>query len=139
MTVSVKNFTDLISFTPAPAAIPEPWLTGDTFKWILDYEDPQSEVVIVPEGFAFDGASVPPIPFVRLLFPRVHPLYMQSAALHDYCLQHQRHRFSRSEIDYIFEEALIAQKNPDWRVSGMYQGVSIWGKLSERKKYYLVA
>ena len=128
------KFTNATGFTPAPVDVPEPWLTTEAFEWVLVYGDPSQGSVIVPAGFPFDGASIPPP--VTLLLPRVHPSYMQSAALHDWLLKHERHRFSRHEIDLIFKEALRAQKNPPWRVNAMYAGVRPWGIVSEGRGYW---
>jgi len=133
---NVLKFTSKISFLASPDGVEEPWLTGQSFRWLLDYNDQSKGEIVVPAEFPFDGASVPPIPFVRIFFPRVHPAYMQSAALHDWCLKHERSRFSREQIDKIFREALEAQKNPGWRIRGMYLGVSLFGKLSEGDDYY---
>lgn len=136
MTFVPVKFTATTGFRASDYDIPEPWLTTETFRWLLEYDSPDAGEIIVPAGFPFDGASIPPIPVLRLIFPRVHPAYMQSAALHDWCLQHERHRFSRYEIDLIFREALQAQRNPKWRVNGMFRGVSLWGRALERKNYW---
>jgi len=135
----ISKFTSSIGYIPAPPTVPEPWLTAESFRWLLDFDDPSKGEIIVPAFFPFDGASVPAIPVIRIYFPRVHPGYMQSAALHDWCLKHERHRFSREEIDLIFAEALLAQKNPEWRIVGMYAGVSAFGKLIEGEEYYVAA
>lgn len=134
----IKKFTSNISFFPSPWNGYEPWATHDAFEWELVYNQPEHGRIVVMAGFYFDGASVPALPFLRLLFPKVHPKYMQSAALHDWCLKYERHRFSRNDIDLIFRQALIAQGNPKWRVNGMYLGVSLFGKLTEWRDYYRV-
>lgn len=132
--MTVSKFTKATGFMATPLTTKEPWRTTLSFKWVIDMADPEGDRVVVPQGFDFDGASVPwPL---TAIFPRVHRTYMQSAALHDWCLKHERHRFSRNDIDLMFKSALIAQRNKPWRVMGLYWGVKLFGIIVERRGYF---
>lgn len=109
------------------------WRTLKSFWWRL-HDDEWSPLIYVPAGFVFDGATVPP--GLTAIYPRAHPLYLQAAALHDYCLTHLRHELSRCQIDCIFRDAMIALGNPEWRAASMTAGVVGFGMAVERAQYY---
>ena len=130
------KFTNAIGYEITPPEVKEPWQTAQAFDWLLDYAAKDGEKITVSKGFAFDGASTPAIPGIRVIFPRIHPMYIQAAALHDWCLKHERHRFTRAEIDNIFKEALEALNNSNARVRSMYNGVKLFGIITEGYKNY---
>lgn len=53
----------------------------EPLAWIVDYDDPDSEVVLVPAGSDSDGASKPRWSWFFLGHPFAHP---RSALIHDY-------------------------------------------------------
>jgi hypothetical protein len=93
--------------------------------------------VEIRKGFYTDGATVPW--WAKWVFPRVHARYMREAVLHDWCLKHERHRFSRNDIDKIFGGALVHAHNKPITSTAMYLGVTAFGRISERKKYGEIA
>lgn len=78
------------------------WEVLGGFRYLVSSADAPSEIIRVPAGFVFDGASVP-LPF-RLLLPMAHPDYIQAAALHDWMLKSGR--YTRRYCDAVFHEAL---------------------------------
>ncbi len=78
------------------------WQLAEGFRYAVGSLDAPSDVIEVPEGFIFDGASVP-LPF-RALVPMAHPAYIQAAALHDWMLESGR--YTRRHCDRVFHEAL---------------------------------
>jgi hypothetical protein len=88
------------------------WEVWEGFRYAVSDLDKPTEVITVPEGFIFDGASVP-LPF-RILVPMAHPDYIQAAALHDWMLESGL--YSRKHCDHIFHEALGVLGMPQvWR------------------------
>ncbi len=78
------------------------WQVVGGFLYAVGSLDAPAEVIGVPDGFRFDGASVP-LPF-RILVPMAHPDYIQAAALHDWMLESGR--YTRRHCDQVFHEAL---------------------------------
>lgn len=130
----MSSFTEASAFRPIwEGEHKGKWLVVEAFDWYLS-NDLTGPFIRVEAGFIFDGATVPhPL---TILFPRVHPSYMQAAALHDWLLKKERSGFSRQGIDLIFKEALKVLNNPKWRIWAMYNGVRSFGILAERHKYF---
>jgi uncharacterized protein DUF1353 len=78
------------------------WEVVYDFSYAVGSSRQPIEVIDVPYGFQFDGASVP-LPF-RILVPMAHPDYIQAAALHDWMLTCGR--WPRRYCDLVFYEAL---------------------------------
>lgn len=130
----VSNFTDPLAVEPFITARGKVrWRTLKAFSWQIHYKA-LSPSILVPEGFVFDGATVPW--GITLFLPRAHPLYLQAAALHDWMLTHERPYYSRCHIDQIFKDASRALDNPPWRVWALSFGVAIYGMIKERGGYY---
>lgn len=88
------------------------WQVFRGFSYAVGSLDAPTEVIDVPAGFQFDGASVP-LPF-RLFVPMAHPDYIQAAALHDWMLESRR--YTRTYCDAVFAEALGVLGMPKlWR------------------------
>jgi hypothetical protein len=84
---------------------------------------PGTPLLIVPEGFVTDFASVPRIPIAFLLCgDTAHP----AAALHDF-LYSTPHRTTRADADRILREAAISCGVPAWRAAMLYAGVRVGG------------
>jgi len=130
----MSSFTEASAFRPIwEGEHKGKWLVVESFDWFLS-SDLSGPFIRVEAGFIFDGATVPR-PFT-LIFPKVHPAYMQAAALHDWLLTNERSDFSRKEIDLIFKEALEVLNNPEWRVWTMFNGVKAFGLIYERGQYF---
>ena len=119
--IAVPNTaTGLARLLPPGLQRPQ-WEVVDGFRYAVGSLDTPVEVIAVPDGFRFDGASVP-LPF-RILLPMAHPDYIQAAALHDWMLESGD--YSRRECDRVFHEALGVLGLPDlWRWA-MFAGVRI--------------
>lgn len=104
------------------------------------------EVIVVPQWFEFDGASVPRL--LRSLIPPTEPSTILAVCLHDW-LYHIKGRqldyynnnkinkisknYSRIECDTMFYDALIAQGNSKLKCEAMFIGVSLFGRVYRNK------
>jgi hypothetical protein len=79
-------------------------------------------VIVVPEGFVTDFASVPRIPLVFLVAGDEGHL---AAVVHDFL--YSRQDVPRSLADAVFREAMGASGEPGWRSWLMWAGVRIGG------------
>jgi len=97
------------------------WQVRDGFRYAVGDLQQPAQIVVVPDGFVFDGASVPLL--FRALVPMAHPDYIQAAALHDWMLESGDH--TRRHCDHVFHEALGVLGMPAiWRAA-MFAGVRI--------------
>ena len=126
----MSSFTNASGFRPIP--LQGKWQVTEDFRWY--FEEVDGDSVIIPKGFIFDGASIP-FP-ITVVLPKVHPDYMQSAALHDYLLDNLRAILTRNFIDIQFYNSLRVLGNSKIRSWCMYQAVKNFGLLTEGKKYY---
>lgn len=98
-----------------------------------------SDLVVIPEGFIFDGASVPQI-FTNL-FPKSGARYDRAACLHDWLYATQT--TSRKEADDLFLEAMKADgvnwatRRTIYRAVRMF-GWSAWNKVKKHEANKLV-
>jgi hypothetical protein len=79
-------------------------------------------VIVVPEGFVTDFASVPRIPLVFLVAGDEGHL---AAVVHDFL--YSRQDVPRSLADAVFREAMGASGEPGWRSWLMWAGVRLGG------------
>ena len=96
----------------------------DYFSAILD------RVVVVPVGFASDGASVP-----RALWSIYPPFgkYLEAAVVHDYfCVTHEIDSVTAAKV---FREAMKVCGVNKWRRNKMYWAVRIGGPRFKCKKF----
>lgn len=92
-----------VSFRPPGWLDPE-WSLAAPMRYCVGSVDSE-ECYTVPEGYTFDGATVPwPL---TLVVPRTHSSYMGAAALHDYLYQYYHDRMTRGHADAIFCEAML--------------------------------
>jgi len=112
--------TGLKRFLPPGFQRPK-WEVIGGFSYVDVRPDESDREINVPDGFPFDGASVP-LPF-RLLVPMAHPNYIQATALHDWMLESGQ--YTRLYCDQVFYRALgvLGLANP-WR-KAMYVAVRI--------------
>lgn len=91
-----------------------------------------SDLVIIPDGFIFDGASVPKL-FTNL-FPKSGARYDRAACLHDWLYATQT--TTRKEADDLFLEAMKADgvgtitRRTIYRAVRMF-GWSAWNKVKK--------
>lgn len=142
----MSSFTAPITVTALRPAIPNwgiippgwtrpRWKLDSGFTYLVGAEDAPTDWVYVPDGFEFDGASVP-IPF-RGLLPMAHSSYLQAAALHDWMTGHPN--YPDAYADRVFLEALTVLRLPmPWRMA-MYVAVrigSVWRALTRKDQTY---
>ena len=83
--------------------------------------------VVIPRGFEFDGASIPP-----LLWPVIgspfDPRFVRAALIHDWL--YSSHLIDRKTADRAFQAVLIADGVTDWRAGLMYSAVRAGGLVA---------
>jgi hypothetical protein len=102
-------------------------------RLVYESDIPGVGIVIVPEGFVTDFASIPRLPGIRFLFP-VNDRHRLAAVVHDYLVR--RNDFNRHTADKVFLEAMKVLKVPRTRRRVMYYAVSAmtwWLKLRGKK------
>lgn len=83
-----------------------------------------SRMVVIPEGFDTDLASIP-----RILWPFMSPAYSDfigPSILHDY-LYRDRTWMVRREVDDVFHDALITNGLDRWTAWKMWLAVRLFG------------
>lgn len=120
--------TDRLAFENDPAirraprgqyALGEPmrvWLNGRRF--------------IVGEGFATDGASIPPLCWLLVGHP-YSPSSLRAAILHDWMLRERGHGLSSTRVHAVFYAALRADGVAWARARAMWLAVSWFGPAFE--------
>lgn len=87
---------------------------GKNYELIEDLsyyrEKNKNDIITIPKGFTFDGATVP-----RIFWSIIPPLgrYTRAACLHDYLIDvkwRKEKLITRKECDYIFLESMRAIK-----------------------------
>lgn len=86
-----------------PGLVANRWLTAEAFAFRSKIGMPDARFT-VPQGFAFDGASVPWV--LTAFVPRSHSDLLAAAALHDWLYVHAHRWVSREKADAVFREAL---------------------------------
>lgn len=84
----------------------------------------------IPEGFRYDGASVPWI--ASRLFPRKGRPYDRAACLHDYL--YATHLLTRKQADKLFYKAMLSDSVSKWRAYIVYQAVNLFGSSAYNAK-----
>lgn len=84
---------------------------------------------IIPEGFRFDGASIPL--GLRWMFPHGGRKFAP-ACLHDYL--YRTGVLSKNYSDLCFYEAMLENGVNKYKAKAMYLGVKYGGHLSWRKR-----
>jgi len=85
--------------------------------------------IIVPAEFISDGISSPPLPLVRLIFPRYDPRILEAAVVHDYlCLRAGKNKAERARADRVFRDMLLERTNKARAYLG-YAGVRVGAYL----------
>lgn len=81
---------------------------------------------IIPEGFEFDGASIPRFFWSYIGHP-FSPRFVKASLIHDYMCNGQ---FDRKIADRKFKELLKEAGVPSWKASIMYSAVRGYAKLN---------
>jgi hypothetical protein len=88
--------------------------------------------IVVPRGFASDGASVPRF-FWRIVFPPMDKLAIRAAIFHDYLYRKPGHGgYTRSEADMLFLSLMLLDGVRPDRALRAYTGVRLFGGGSWR-------
>ena len=110
-------------FMPVP--IPDSPKTGAIYSLASDFVFKAiGRIFVLPAGFEFDGASIPPILWPVIGSP-FDPAYMEAALLHDWL--YSTHIVTRREADVAFREQLVAHGVTDFRADMMFRGVRLAG------------
>lgn len=117
-------------FTTPLILIPqdEKWVLFDSFEYHIG-SYPSEEIIIVPNKFVTDLASVP-----RILWPILPPFgkYGKAAVLHDF-LYASGYK-TRKHCDQVFLEAMEVLNVPKWKRIPMYLAVRLFGFRAYRKR-----
>jgi len=136
--VPLRSDLDGVIRMAPPVSWPATYEVGEAFEYHVGSLDCPEYVVRVLEGFRFDGASIPL--FARFLLPRVHPQYLQAAAVHDWLYLYQTaHGRSRRWCDSVFLEAMQVLGTPLFWRRVMWAAVRVGGwrgwKKSKRMEF----
>ena len=103
------------------------WITTQDLQREVG-EEGSGNVITVPAGFVFDGATIPMV--FGQLFQRAEPCSINAACLHDWLYIHKDdYDFTRAEADKMFREACIACNTPERKAWCMYIGIRLGGWL----------
>ena len=94
------------------------WQTVESLVW-----NDETNEIIAPAGFIYDGASVPRI-FTNI-FPKSGSRYDRAACLHDFL--YATRMFNRKKCDEIFLEAMKFDKMTKWKAWVIYKSVRLFG------------
>ena len=75
------------------------------------YRTSDGQVINVPAGFVTDFASVPR--FLPIMYALCGNKVHEAAVIHDYL--YRMTNISRKRCDWIFDDAMKAEKQPAWR------------------------
>lgn len=118
----MSAFTTFTSIQPLPKA--KKRITTAPLTYCVGSED-SDEIITVPAGYEFDGASVPMI--FGWFIQRVEPDTIAAACIHDYLYTDGR-RYTLARSDYIFFEALMCTTSKR-KAFIMWLWVRMWGRL----------
>lgn len=115
------------------------YMNGKMFKLIESFEyhvgnENSLEIIIVPEGFITDFASIPRLFWTLIGSPAGE--YGKAAVIHDYLYSTQQ--YSRKKSDFIFYEAMGVLNVSTWKRWIMYKYVRFlgwfpWNKYKNRR------
>lgn len=78
----------------------------------------------IPEGYEFDGASIPRV-FWTIIGPPFSPRFMEASLVHDYLCNI---KYDREAADKKFKHLLRKAGVSSWRASAMYSAVRAYAK-----------
>ena len=123
----MSSFTENTNIAPLPKE--NKWVTTKELPYCVGYEG-SSDRVVVPEGFKFDGASVPSI--LCWFGQKVEPKTISPACVHDR-LYVTKPR-TRREADRIFWESLLVMDVNRWKAAAYFVAVSLFGWIVWRRR-----
>jgi hypothetical protein len=97
---------------------------------LFEYILPNKDMLIIPNGFISDGASIPKPLWFLVGYP-IESDNLPAALVHDYlCRLEQKnrdtnksHAYTWQEVHKIFLHALLDCKVPEWKANLMYRAV----------------
>lgn len=92
----------------------------------------EGNILTVPAGFSYDGASVPRF-FWRLVFPPVHHKSRRAGLFHDWLYRTQPAGWTRKDADRLFYCLLVADGTPRFRAGLAYTGLRAFGWIAWQK------
>lgn len=102
--------------------------TGHTYALVADVEyDVFGRKVLIPAGFEFDGASIPPA-FWPIIGSPFDPRFVRAALIHDWL--YSSHLIDRGTVDRAFRAVLLADGVSHWRAQAMYSAVRAGGLVA---------
>ncbi len=126
----MSEFTTKLNVEPVGENI---WELIEAFEYHIG-KYPSDEIILAPEGFVTDFASVPKV-FWRILPP--NGKYGKAAVIHDYC--YSTACYGRIKSDLIFLEGMKVLKVKRWKRNSMYTAVVLfgwWAWYKQRFKQY---
>lgn len=93
-----------------------------SFKWGED-------VIVIPAGFKFDGASIPRL-FWRFIGHPFTPRFIEASLVHDYLC---KNKMDRKMSDRVFRKLLRANGVANWRADLMYGAVRAYAIVSRKR------
>jgi len=93
------------------------------------YVTSDGQIISVPKGFVTDFASVPR--FLPIMYALCGNKVHEAAVIHDYL--YRMTDTDRSRCDWIFRDAMEAEKQPAWRRWIMWAGVRVGGWWAREK------
>lgn len=96
-----------------------------TLQEDLDFVDDNGDLISVPTGFTFDGATIPRF-FWRLCGPPMHHENVRAACVHDFI--YTKKRLPRKKCDSLFYDALIIEGKNSVIAKLMYCAVRLFGR-----------
>ncbi len=84
----------------------------------------KNKTIIVPEGYLYDGASIPRF-FWRVIGSPFHPRFMCAALPHDRC--YTTHEFDKAWVDELFFRLLVIHGVSKEKAGLMFRAVEAFG------------
>ena len=85
------------------------------------------EIIVIPKGFKYDGAS-----YAKLLFQR-DGIHRAACLVHDYLYEHEGKigniTYTRKRADVKFRQMLLAAGVKSWHVWASYTAVRLFGTV----------
>lgn len=111
-------------FTTPLNAVPisdDQWILLTGFEYHVG-SYPSKEIILVPEGFVTDFASIP-----KIFQPIIKPdgPHAKAAVIHDYC--YYTACYSKIRSDQIFLEAMRVLNIEEWKRNVMFTAVLLFG------------
>ena len=111
-----------------------PWLKGrgphrevvEDFVVKVWTQEGRNEVICVPSGYIFDGASIPW--YLWWLFPPGYDPAWEAACVHDFIYSHLHKWYSKDFADRLFREIMLEMGANKAVAQGFYLAVHTFGK-----------